>query len=130
VSFESNYQFLKVLSYTCIFVYAMYKGNQYMQRRLQRRQARLDGRLDEFLAAEDKERKKGLKYKILGDLGHREVDGIAKTSLGGDWELIDLDGRPFGSRDLKGHYYLLFFGSSLCPDVCPLTMMTIMKAHR
>jgi len=39
-----------------------------------------------------------------------------------------LDGRPFGSKDLKGHYYLLFFGSTLCPDVCPFTLRKLMKA--
>ena len=69
-SFETDYTILKVSIYTTIFVYAMYRGNQYMQRRLQRRQARIDGRLDEFLAAEDKERKKKLRYKVIGDFGH------------------------------------------------------------
>lgn len=64
-------------------------------------------------------------------MGKTEIDGgINKTSLGGDWQLVDLEGRPFGSEQLKGNYYLLFFGSTLCPDVCPFTLMKIMKVHR
>jgi hypothetical protein len=46
-----------------------------MQRRIQRRQARLDGRLDEFLAAEEKERQKGWKHKLLGNMGRTDFDG-------------------------------------------------------
>lgn len=42
----------------------------------------------------------------------------------------DLQGRRFGSDQLLGHYYLLFFGTSACPDVCPLTLMRMLKAHR
>ena len=29
---------------------------------------------------------------------------------------------------MHGFYYLLFFGSTLCPDVCPLTLAKIMKS--
>ena len=44
--------------------------------------------------------------------------------------LKTLDGREFGSHDLQGHYYLIFFGSTLCPDVTPFTLRTLMKAVR
>ena len=44
--------------------------------------------------------------------------------------MVDLKGKPFGSEALKGNYYLLFFGSSLCPDTCPLTLMKMMKVYR
>jgi len=67
----------------------------------------------------------------LGKMGHTDIDGgITKTSIGGEWSLIDLDNRDFGSKTLRGHYYLLFFGSSLCPDTCPFTLMKILKAQR
>ena len=131
VSFESNYMMLKVIIYTSLFVYGVYKLNQIAMRRLERRQARLDGRLDEFLKAEDNEYKRSWRHKILGDMGRREIDGgITMTSIGGEWELIDLKGNAFGSKTLKGHYYLLFFGSSMCPDTCPYTLMKTMNAHR
>jgi protein SCO1/2 len=64
-------------------------------------------------------------------MGRTEVDGgILRTSIGGDWDLVDLQGKPFGSKTLKGHYYMVFFGSSLCPDTCPLTLMKMMKFYR
>ena len=31
---------------------------------------------------------------------------------------------------MAGHYYLLYFGGTLCPDVCPLTLMKMMKAMK
>ena len=69
-----------------------------MQRRLDRRKARIDGRLDEFLIAEETERKTSWTRKIFGDMGSTEIDGgISKTSLGGEWDLIDLNGTSFGS---------------------------------
>ena len=65
----------------------------------------------------------------IGGAEEGEIDGgIASTSLGGAWTLRDLDGKRFGSDDLYGHYYILFFGGTLCPDICPLTLMKIMKA--
>ena len=42
----------------------------------------------------------------------------------------DLRGRPFGSETLRGYYYLLYFGSSQCPDVCPLTLHKMSRALR
>ena len=42
----------------------------------------------------------------------------------------DLRGKDFGSLHLQGNYYLLFFGGTLCPDVCPLTLMKMTKAIR
>lgn len=50
--------------------------------------------------------------------------------MGGDWVLKDLKGRNFGSKNLEGNYYLLYFGFSLCPDVCPISLMKMSKAIR
>lgn len=38
------------------------------------------------------------------------------------FELTDHDGRPFSNRNLAGRPYLLFFGFTHCPDVCPTTL--------
>ena len=59
-----------------------------------------------------------------------EVEGANFMQIGGDWGLKDLQGKPFSSDKLAGSYYVLFFGSTLCPDICPLTLMKIMKAKR
>jgi protein SCO1/2 len=51
-----------------------------------------------------------------------------KIRIGGYWALKDLDGNDYSSYKLEGSYYLLFFGFSLCPDVCPLSLMKMTKA--
>lgn len=50
--------------------------------------------------------------------------------IGGNWLLKDLEGKEFGSHNLYGSYYLLYFGFSLCPDVCPFSVMTMTKVIR
>jgi protein SCO1 len=36
--------------------------------------------------------------------------------------LIDHRGQPFGPAQLQGHWSLLFFGFTRCPDICPNTL--------
>jgi len=43
----------------------------------------------------------------------------------GDFSLIDSRGRPFGPADLRGHWSLMFFGYTNCPDFCPATLTTL-----
>jgi protein SCO1/2 len=42
-----------------------------------------------------------------------------------DFSLIDQQGRVFGPADLRGHWSLLFFGYTNCPDLCPTTLTTL-----
>jgi protein SCO1/2 len=42
-----------------------------------------------------------------------------------DFSLIDLQGRVFGSANLRGHWSMLFFGYTNCPDLCPTTLTTL-----
>jgi protein SCO1 len=56
-------------------------------------------------------------------MGVREEESPLKKQIGGRWSLKDLEGKEFSSDTLWGHYYLIYFGGSLCPDVCPLTLM-------
>lgn len=39
-----------------------------------------------------------------------------------DFELLAHTGAPFTKEDLKGHWTLLFFGFTHCPDFCPTTL--------
>lgn len=39
-----------------------------------------------------------------------------------DFSLIDDHGRDFGPKNLRGHWSILFFGYTNCPDYCPGTL--------
>lgn len=45
------------------------------------------------------------------------------------FQLLNQDGRPFTAADLKGHWSLLFFGFTFCPDVCPTTMAELSEFY-
>ncbi|KAI0204277.1 SCO1/SenC-domain-containing protein [Astrocystis sublimbata] len=45
--------------------------------------------------------------------------GVGKPKVGGDFKLVDHEGRPFSSANLKGRYSLVYFGFTHCPDICP-----------
>jgi protein SCO1/2 len=42
-----------------------------------------------------------------------------------DFTLIDQQGRKFGSANLRGHWTIMFFGYTNCPDFCPTTLSTL-----
>lgn len=42
-----------------------------------------------------------------------------------DFSLIDNQGRSFGAANLRGHWSLMFFGYTNCPDFCPTTLTTL-----
>lgn len=42
--------------------------------------------------------------------------------------MYDTKGEPFSHNDLKGKYYLIYFGFTFCPDVCPISLMKMAKA--
>lgn len=46
-----------------------------------------------------------------------------------EFELTDQDGAPFTQARLRGHWSLLFFGFTHCPDVCPTTLGVLAKAR-
>lgn len=47
-----------------------------------------------------------------------------------DFKLIDGDEKPFTRENFKGHYSLLFFGFTNCPDLCPTTLSTLNQAYQ
>jgi protein SCO1/2 len=57
---------------------------------------------------------------------------IAQTTaaIGGPFQLVDQDGRPVSDQDLKGHPFLVFFGFTHCPDVCPTTLFEVSEVLR
>jgi protein SCO1/2 len=43
-------------------------------------------------------------------------------------ELNDQDGRALGPDFFRGHWTLVFFGFTQCPDICPTTLATLAQA--
>ena len=58
---------------------------------------------------------------VLCTPGLAQSDGKVGPSL----ELVDQSGRPFSGAALAGRPYVIFFGFTHCPDVCPTTLMTL-----
>jgi protein SCO1/2 len=43
---------------------------------------------------------------------------------------IDQQGQPFGLEQLRGHWSILFFGFTSCPDVCPTTLALLAQVEK
>jgi protein SCO1/2 len=52
------------------------------------------------------------------------------AAIGGPFRLTDQDGRTVTDQDLKGHPFLVFFGFTHCPDVCPTTLFDVSEVMR
>jgi protein SCO1/2 len=46
------------------------------------------------------------------------------------FNLTDDKGQPFTIDNLKGHWSLVFFGFTNCPDLCPTTLSTLNKTYQ
>ena len=46
-----------------------------------------------------------------------------------DFALVDDEGAPFSLGNLRGHWSLMFFGYTHCPDVCPSTLYDLKLVH-
>eukprot|EP00347_Sterkiella_histriomuscorum_P014437 403360864 len=109
VSFQDNYMYLRVICFSVVFFGCCYKVHQYMQNQMKQRKLQREGLID---------------YDDTTKLSENEK----KIKIGGYWRLKDLNGKDMTSQKLRGNYYLLYFGFSLCPDVCPLAIMKMNKA--
>jgi protein SCO1/2 len=52
------------------------------------------------------------------------------SAVGGPFTLIDQNGRTATEQDVKGRPFLVFFGYTHCPDVCPTTLFDISEVFR
>jgi protein SCO1/2 len=55
---------------------------------------------------------------------------VVKADYGGPFTLVGSDGKPFGTEQLNGKPYALFFGFTHCPDTCPTTLARLTKLRR
>ena len=57
--------------------------------------------------------------------GNFAGSGTGGSAIGGPINLIDQNGKPLTEQDLKGRPFLVFFGYTHCPDVCPTTLFDV-----
>jgi len=56
--------------------------------------------------------------------------GPAIAAVGGPFHLEDQNGEPVSDTDMKGRPFLVFFGFTHCPDICPTTLFEISEVMR
>ena len=52
------------------------------------------------------------------------------AAIGGPFKLTDQNGREVTDGELKGKPFLVFFGFTHCPDVCPTTLFEVSEVLR
>ena len=65
--------------------------------------------------------------RITGSSIISESQSEGKALIGGDFTLINQDGRTVRDKDLRGRVMLVYFGFTHCPDICPITAATFGK---
>ncbi len=62
-------------------------------------------------------------WLLLSHDAVRQIGGI-----GGPFKLTDGAGHEVSDRDFRGHFLLVYFGYTFCPDVCPTTLTAMAGA--
>jgi protein SCO1/2 len=52
------------------------------------------------------------------------------SAVGGPFKLVDQNAKPITDQDFKGQPFLVFFGFTHCPDVCPTTLFEVSEIFR
>jgi protein SCO1/2 len=52
------------------------------------------------------------------------------SAVGGPFALTDQNGKQITDKDMAGHPFLVFFGFTHCPDVCPTTLFDVSEIFR
>jgi protein SCO1/2 len=60
----------------------------------------------------------------------RDAAAVSRPAIGGDFQLVDQDGRPTDETALRGKWSAVFFGYTSCPDFCPATLQTLQAASQ
>lgn len=53
---------------------------------------------------------------------------IGKAAIGGPFTLLNAANEPFTEKNLLGKWSLIYFGFSMCPDICPAELTKVAEA--
>ena len=67
--------------------------------------------------------RRGAEVPVLG-----KVVSTGAAAVGGPFTLTGQNGARVSSSDFRGRYMLVYFGYSMCPDVCPTTLAVMADA--
>ncbi|MDP8918580.1 MAG: SCO family protein [Pseudomonadota bacterium] len=59
---------------------------------------------------------------LLLILPESQQQSAGKVPIGGPFRLTSQEGKPFSDENLKGKPFVVFFGFTHCPEVCPTTL--------
>jgi protein SCO1/2 len=59
---------------------------------------------------------------LLLILPEAQQQSAGKVPIGGAFRLTSQEGKPFSDENLKGKPFVVFFGFTHCPEVCPTTL--------
>ncbi|MFY8152551.1 MAG: SCO family protein, partial [Hyphomicrobiales bacterium] len=62
--------------------------------------------------------------------GRQGQSGSGTASVGGPFTLVAQDGSKLTDKDLRGAPFLVFFGFTHCPDICPTKLFEISEVLR
>ncbi len=54
----------------------------------------------------------------------------ATSAVGGPFTLTDMNAKPFSNTDLAGAPFVVFFGFTHCPDICPTKLFEMSEVLR
>jgi protein SCO1/2 len=60
----------------------------------------------------------------------RTPGGSSTSAIGGPFALVDQTGKAITEKDFIGKPFLVFFGFTHCPDVCPTTLFEMSEMMR
>ncbi len=69
----------------------------------------------------------GVFLYATGNLGSSNPGASA---IGGPFKLVDQNGASVTDADIKGRPFLVFFGYTHCPDICPATLFEVSEVMR
>src|SRR5690349_13171360 len=69
-------------------------------------------------------------FLVMMFVANNAPSAVTPSAVGGAFKLTDQNGATVTDADLKGKPFLVFFGFTHCPDVCPTTLFEVSEVLR